>query len=49
MWAVGLEILLHKVGPNEDDRDLSEGDCDAPILIDFVMCVCVMSPTSGIY
>ena len=34
--------------PNEDVRDLSGGDCDAPIwLIDCVMCV--MIPTSGIY
>ena len=24
-----LETLLHKVGPNKDVRDLSEGDCDA--------------------
>ena len=28
---VGSETLPHKVGPNEDVRDLSGGDCDAPI------------------
>ena len=28
---VGSETLLHKVGSNEDVRDLSEGDCDAQI------------------
>ena len=28
---VGLETLSHKVGPNEDVRDLSGGDCDVPI------------------
>ena len=28
---VGLETLSHKVGPNEDVRDLSGGDCDTPI------------------
>ena len=28
---VGLETLPHKVGPNEDVRDLSGGDCDTPI------------------
>ena len=28
---VGLETLSHKVGPNEDVRDLSGGDCDALI------------------
>ena len=28
---VGLETLPHKVGPNEDVRNLSGGDCDAPI------------------
>ena len=28
---VGSEILPHKVGPNEDVRDLSGGDCDALI------------------
>ena len=28
---VGSETLPHKVGPNEDVRDLSEGDCDTPI------------------
>ena len=25
------ETLSHKVGPNEDVKDLSGGDCDAPI------------------
>ena len=29
----------HKAGPNEDVRDLSEGDCDTPNLIDCVICV----------
>jgi len=28
---VGSETLPHKVGLNEDVRDLSRGDCDAPI------------------
>ena len=28
---VGSEILPHKVGPNEDVRDLRGGDCDALI------------------
>ena len=28
---MGLETLTHKVGPNEDIRDLSGEDCDAPI------------------
>ena len=36
---MGSETLPHKVGPNEDVRDLSGGDCDAPNLIDCVMCV----------
>ena len=36
---VGSKTLRHKVGPNENMRDLSEGDCDAPNLIDCVMCV----------
>ena len=27
----GLRNTIHKVGPNEDIRDLSEGDYDAPI------------------
>ena len=35
---VGSETLPHKVGPNEDVRDLSGGDCDAPNSIDCVMC-----------
>ena len=34
------------MSPNEDVRDLSGGDCDVP---KFDKCVCVMSPTSGIY
>ena len=29
--CVGLETLPYKVGPNEDVRDLSDGDCDATI------------------
>ena len=28
---VSSETLLHKVGPNEDVRDLSEADCDVSI------------------
>ena len=28
---MGSETLPHKVGPNEDVRDLSGGDCDTPI------------------
>ena len=28
---VGSEILPHKMGPNEDVRDLRRGDCDALI------------------
>ena len=44
---MGSETLSHKVGPNEDIRDLSGGDCDAPNLCD--VCGCVMNPTSGIY
>ena len=35
----GSETLLNKMGPNEDVRDLSQGDCAAPNLIDCVMCV----------
>ena len=38
--CVGSEILPHKVGPNEDVRDLSEGDCDAQIWL-IVWCVWV--------
>ena len=38
---MGLETLPHKVGPNEEVRDLSGGDCD--------VCGCVMSSTSSIY
>ena len=37
-FRVGLETLPHKVGPSEDVRDLSGGDC-VPNLIDCVMCV----------
>ena len=37
---MGSETLPHKVGPNEDVRDLSEGDCDAPIWL-VVWCVWV--------
>ena len=46
---MGLATLPHKVGPNENVRDLSGGDCDAPNLIDCMMCVGVMSPTLSIY
>ena len=28
---MGSKTLPHKVSPNENVRDLSEGDCDAPI------------------
>ena len=34
------------MGPNEDVRDLSGGDCDAP---NSDKCVCLLSPTSGNY
>ena len=44
---VGSETLPHKVGPNEDVRDLSGGDYDTPIWLCDV-CGCVMSPTLGI-
>ena len=38
---MGSETLPHKVGPNEDVRDLSGGDCDAPIwLIMWYVWVC---------
>ena len=37
---MGSEILPHKVGPNEDVRDLSGVDCDAPIWL-IVWCVWV--------
>ena len=38
---MGSETLPHKVDPNEDVRDLSEGDYDAPIwLIVWCMWVC---------
>ena len=47
MWA--SETLLHKVGPNEDIRDLNGENCDAPIwLIVWCVWVCDKS-TSGIY
>ena len=29
--CVGSETLPHNVDPNEDVRDLSGGDCEAPI------------------
>ena len=46
---MGSETLPHKVGPNEDVKDLSGDDCDTPIWL--ILCVCGrgMSPTSGIY
>ena len=34
------------MGPNEDVRDLSGGDCDAP---NSDKCVCLLSSTSGNY
>ena len=34
------------MGPNEDVRDLSGGDCNAQ---NFDMCVCLLSPTSSNY
>ena len=37
---------LGHMGPNEDVRDLSGGDCDAP---NSDKCVCLLSPTSGNY
>ena len=37
---VGSETLLHIVGPNEDVRNLSGGDCDTPIWL-IVWCVWV--------
>ena len=38
---MGLKTLPHKVDPNEDVRDLSGGDCDAPIwLIVWYVWVC---------
>ena len=36
----GLRDTIHKVGPNEDVRDLSGGDCDTPIWL-IVWCVWV--------
>ena len=30
-FRVGSETLPHKMGANEDVRDLRGGDCDAPI------------------
>ena len=39
--CVGLETLPHKVGPNEDVKDLNGGDYDAPIwLIMWCVWVC---------
>ena len=35
----GLRDTTPQSGPNEDVRDLSRGDCDAPNLIDCMMCV----------
>ena len=35
----GLRDTTPQSGPNEDVRDLSGGDCDAPNLIDCMMCV----------
>ena len=37
---LGAETQLHKVGPNEDVRDLSRGDCDASIWL-IIWCVWV--------
>ena len=37
---MGSETLPHKVGPNEDDRDLSGGEYDTPIWL-IVWCVWV--------
>ena len=37
---------LGHMGPNEDVRDLSRGDCDTP---NSDKCVCLLSPTSGNY
>ena len=38
---MGSETLPHIVGPNEDVRDLSGGDCDVPIwLIAWCVWVC---------
>ena len=37
---MGSKTLPHKMGLNEDVRDLSEGDCDAPIWL-IVWCVWV--------
>jgi hypothetical protein len=53
MWlALGIRANpvipcgLGHMGPNEDVRDLSGGDCDAP---NSDKCVCLPSPTSGNY
>ena len=35
---MGSETLSHKMGPSEDVRNLSQGDCDAPIWL-IVCCV----------
>ena len=37
---LGSETQPHKVGPNEDVRDLTGGDCDAPIWL-IIWCVWV--------
>ena len=37
---------LGHMGPNENVRDPSGGDCDA---LNSDKCVCLLSPTSGIY
>ena len=38
---MGSKTLPHKMDPNEDVRDLSEGDCGAPIwLIMWCVWVC---------
>ena len=34
------------MGPNEDVRDLSGGDCNVP---NFVKCACLLSLTLGLY
>ena len=46
---MGSETLLHKVGPNEDIRDLSRGDCETQFDWLYDVCGCVMSLTSSIY
>ena len=45
----GLRDTTYKVSPNEDVRDLSGGDCDAPIWL-IVWCVWMCDESqSGIY